>query len=101
MQEDNFIEFFAVQHEALTNEDLDGTGGPEKGQRETRGRRSNWRTEEIHNAGNGKEIFFEEALLVFEAQDLNVEQYTKVAAVVQNAIQCYLVIYEEKKRSTT
>ena len=44
---------------------------------------------------------FEEALLVFEAQDLNVEQYTKVAAAVQHAIQCYHVIYNKEKRATT
>ena len=44
---------------------------------------------------------FEEALLVFEARDLNVEQYMKVAAAIQNAIQCYHVIYDEKKRATT
>ena len=44
---------------------------------------------------------FEEALLVFEAQDPNVEQYTKVAAAVQDAIQCYRVIYDEKRRATT
>ena len=31
---------------------------PEKGQRETRGRRNNWRTEEIRMAGKGKGIFF-------------------------------------------
>ena len=43
----------------------------------------------------------EEALLVFEAQDRNVERYTKVAAAIQNAIQCYHVIYNEKKRATT
>ena len=42
---------------------------------------------------------FEEALLVFEAQDPNIEWYMKVAAAVQNAIQCYRVIYEEKKRA--
>ena len=42
---------------------------------------------------------FEEALLVFEAQDPNVERYSKVAAAVQNAIQCYCVIYDEKKKS--
>ena len=42
---------------------------------------------------------FEEALLVFEAQDPNIEQYMKVAAAVQNAIQCYCVIYGEKKKS--
>ena len=44
---------------------------------------------------------FEEALLVFEAQDPNVEQCSKVAADVQNAIQCYHVIYDEKKKATT
>ena len=42
---------------------------------------------------------FEEALLVFEAQDANIEQYRKVAAAIQNAIQCYDVIYDEKKKS--
>ena len=42
---------------------------------------------------------FEEALLVFEAQDPNVEWYTKVAAAVQNAIQYYHVIYDGKKKS--
>ena len=44
---------------------------------------------------------FEEAPLVFEAQDRNVEWYTKVAAAVQNAIQCYRVICDENKRATT
>ena len=39
---------------------------------------------------------FEETLLVFEAQDPNVEQYTKVAAVVQNAILCYHVISDQR-----
>ena len=43
----------------------------------------------------------QEALLVFEAQDLNIQRYTKVAAAVQNAIQCYHVIYGEKRRATT
>ena len=43
---------------------------------------------------------FEEALLVFEALDLSIEWYTKVAATIQNAIQGYCVIYE-KKRATT
>ena len=43
----------------------------------------------------------EEALLVFEAQDPNIAQYTKVAAAVQNAIQHHHVIHDEKKRATT
>ena len=41
---------------------------------------------------------FEETSLVFEAEDPNIEQYTKVAAVVQNAILCYHVIYDQKKK---
>ena len=41
---------------------------------------------------------FEEALLVFEAQDPNVEWYTKVAAAIKNAIRCYHVIYDRKKK---
>ena len=44
---------------------------------------------------------FEEALLIFEAQDMNIEWYMKVAAAGQNAIQSYCVIYDEKKRITT
>ena len=34
-------------------------------------------------------------------QDPNAEQYMTVAAVIQNVIQCYQVIYEEKERVTT
>ena len=33
---------------------------------------------------------FAEALLVFEAQDKNIERYMKVAATRQNAIPCHL-----------
>ena len=58
--------------------------------------------EVTEDAGNGKGIFFIWGGTVsFEAQDPNVEWYTKVAAAVQNATQCYHVIYEEKKRATT
>ena len=56
-----------------------------------------FRTQEMARAFS----LFEEALLVFEAQDPNIEWYTKVAATVHNAIQCYRVIYDEKKRATT
>ena len=47
-----------VQQEQLTNETYWWNWGPEKGRRETRERRSNWRTKEICDAGNGKGIFF-------------------------------------------
>ena len=41
---------------------------------------------------------FEEALLVSEAQDSGTEQDIKFAAVVQNAVQFYCVIYDEAKK---
>ena len=44
---------------------------------------------------------FEEALFAVEAQDPNIRWYTKAAAVVQNAIQSYHVVYDEEKRATT
>ena len=46
-------------------------------------------------------FLFEETLLAFEAQDLNIEWSMKVAAAIQNAIQCYHVNCDEKKRATT
>ena len=42
--------------------------------------------------------FFEEALLVVEAQDPNIEWYMKVAAATQNAIQCYMSSKMRKKK---
>ena len=43
---------------------------------------------------------FEGALLVFETHDLNIEQYVKGAAAIQNTIQCYSVNYDEKKKTS-
>ena len=102
LQEDDFIEILAVHHEELTNEDLmelEGKRKDEKSQEEEEV------TEEpkrfmMQEMARGFSLF-EEALLVFEAQDLNTERYTKVAAAIQNAIQCYCVIYDENKRATT
>ena len=50
---------------------------------------------------SSKLVLFEEALLVFEAQDPNAEQYMKATATFQNATQCYHVTYDEEKRATT
>ena len=102
LQEDDFIGLLAVQHEDLTNEDLmelEAQRKNEKGQEEEKV------TEELKRFTTQEmaRVFslFEEALLVFEAKDLNIQRYTKVAAAVQNAIQCYHVIYDEKKGATT
>ena len=48
--------------------------------------------------GNGKGFsLFEEALLFFEAWDPDVIWNMKLAATIQNSIQCYHVIYDDKK----
>ena len=85
LQEDDFIELFAVQHEELTNEDLMELETQRKGEERQEEEEA---TEELkrftlQEMARGFSVF-EEALLVFEAQDLNVERYTKVAAALQN-----------------
>ena len=45
--------------------------------------------------------FFEEALLVIEAWDLNLGWYRKVAGAVQNAVQHHYIIHDEKNRAST
>ena len=102
MQEDDFIELLAVQHEELTDEDLMEL----EAQRKDEERQEEEEVTEEPKRFTTQEVargfsLFQEALLVLEAQDLNVERYTKVAAAIQNAIQCYRVIYNEKKRATT
>ena len=46
---------------------------------------------------SSKLLLFEEALLAFEAWDLNIEWYTKIVAAIWNAIPWYHVIYDERK----
>ena len=43
----------------------------------------------------------EESLLAFEAQDLDIDQYTQEPAAVQNAVQCYRVVSDENKGAMT
>ena len=102
LQEDDFIELLAVQQEDITNEDLTEL----EAQRKDKERQEEEEVTEELKRFTMQEMargfsLFEEALVDFEAQDLNVERYTKVAAAVQNAIQCYRVIYDKRKRATT
>ena len=88
LPEDDFTQLLAVQHEELTNEDLMEL----ESQRKDKERQEEEVTEELkrfmtQEMARGFSLF-EEALLVFEAHDLNVERYTKVAAAIQDAIQC-------------
>ena len=92
-------QILAVQHKELTNEELEA-------QRKDKERNEEEEVTEELKRFTMQEMarrfsLSEEALLVFEAQDLKAEWYMKDAAAVQNAIQCYHVIYDGKKRATT
>ncbi|XP_060154126.1 protein FAM162A isoform X1 [Globicephala melas] len=95
LQENDFIELLAMQHEELTNEDLMELEAERKYEE---------RQEEEEVTEKLKRFMMKEMTRGFslfeEAQDPNVEWYRKVAAAVQNAVQCYCVIYD-KKRATT
>ena len=97
LQEDDIIDLLAVQYEALTNEDLmelEAQRNDEERQEEEEV------TEELKKLlmlEMARFSLFEEALLVIEAQNPNVEWYTKVTAAIQNPIQLYHVIYDTKK----
>ena len=96
------VELLALWQEKITNEDLIEV----EAQRKDEGKQEEEEVTEQLKRFTMQEMargfsLFEEALLVFETQDPNVERYTKVAADVQNAIQCYRVIYDEKKRAAT
>ena len=77
-----------------------GTGGPEKGQRETRVRRTR-QPKRFTRQERQEFSVFEETLLVFETQGQNVPGYTQVAATLQKAVQCCCVIYDEKNKGAT
>ena len=102
LQDDDIIELLAMQHEELTNEDLTELETPRKDEERQEEEEVTEELKRFMTQGMARGFsLFEEALLVFESQDLKVEWYMKVAAAVQNAIQCYCVIYDEKERATT
>ena len=91
-----------MQHEELTNEDLMEL----EVHRKDKERQEEEKVTEEPKRFTMQEMargfsLSEEVLLVFEARDPDVERYTRVAAAVQNAIQCSRVLYGEKKRATT
>ena len=91
-----------VQHEELTNKDLMEL----EAQRKDKERQEEEEVTEEPKRFRMQEMtkgfsFFEEALLVIEAWDLNLGWYRKVAGAVQNAIQHYYIIHDEKNRAST
>ena len=82
-QEDNFTELLAVQHKEVTNEDLLEL----EAQRKDKETKEEEVTEELmrfmtQEMARGFSLL-EEALLVFEPQDQNIERHTKLAETVE------------------
>ena len=76
-----------MRHEQITNEDLMESEVQRKDERrqeeEVTEEPKRFMMQEMARAFS----LFEEALLAFKAQDLNIQQYTEVAEAVQNIIQ--------------
>ena len=87
-----------MQHKVLTNEDLMEFEvqrmDQQRQEEEVIEELKRFRIQEMTRGFS----FFEEALLVVEAQDQNIEWYMKVAAATQNAIQCYMSSKMRKKK---
>ena len=92
LKEDKFLELLVMQPEELVAQKKDGerqeeevTKKKKKNQRDSQRRR--WQGD----------VLYLRRLFVSEKQDLNVERSMKFAAAVQSVIQCYHVIYGERK----
>ena len=100
LQKDDLTELMAVQREELTNDDLmeleAQRKGEERQEKEVTEEPKRFMTQEMSR----RLSLFEEALFVLR-HSTQTERYTTVTAVVQNVIQCYHVICDEKKRTTT
>lgn len=97
LQEGHFIEPLAVQHEELTNEDLMELEAQRKDKKRQEEEEVTEELKKLLMLEMARFSVFEEALLVIEAQNPNVEWYTKVTAAIQYPIQLYHVIYDTKK----
>ena len=97
LQEDSFIELFAMQHEDFTKEDLMEL----KAQRKDKERQEEEVTEESQCRKQESDFLYLRSTVSFESQDLNAVWYTKVEAAVQNTVQYYPVIYDKKNKATT
>ena len=90
-----------MQHKVLTNEDLMEFEvqrmDQQRQEEEVIEELKRFRIQEMTRGFS----FFEEALLVVEAQDQNIEWYMKVAAATQNAIQCYMSSKMRKKKKAS
>ena len=88
LQEYDFTELLVVQHEELTNEDLKELEAQKKDEERQEEEEVTEKLKRftMQEMARGFSLF-EDTLLAFETQDLNVERYTKVAAAFQNAIQ--------------
>ncbi|XP_042230822.1 tigger transposable element-derived protein 1-like [Homarus americanus] len=99
MEEDDVHELMECHTQELTNENLMELES-DRVQEEVAEEEQEAEEPKKFNSKQLDEDFsmIEKALASFEPQDPNIERFTKVCAAVHNAIACYKIIYEEKKR---
>ena len=104
LEKEDFEEVLDSQSEELTNEDLiilEEQSRPEKEQEEAG-------AEEVipvrkFDTKLMAEAFtlIEKGLQLFENQDPNAERFSKVSTAIRDTINCYQIIYDEKKKKKT
>lgn len=100
LEEEDFEELFEAHPEELTNAELMELG-------EMQGREDQEQEEEPVPVKKFETklmaegfSYLEKCLTIFESQDANAERFSKVAARINDAMQCYRIIYDEKKKKS-
>ncbi|KAK4309194.1 hypothetical protein Pmani_010858 [Petrolisthes manimaculis] len=99
LEEQDFVEFFDAHAKELTNDKL----------RELEKQRKEGEEEEVEVPAKHFQTkvmaqafaLVEEAMALLESQDPNEERHVKVSSAVSDALKCYQVIYDEKKKAVT
>ncbi|KAK3883528.1 hypothetical protein Pcinc_011179 [Petrolisthes cinctipes] len=102
LEEQDFIEFFDAHAKELTNDELrelekQRKEGEEAEEEEVEVPTKHFQTKVMAQAF----ALFEEGLTLLESQDPNEERHVKVSSAVNDALKCYHVIYDEKKKAVT
>ncbi|KAK3876082.1 hypothetical protein Pcinc_019094 [Petrolisthes cinctipes] len=102
LEEQDFREFFDAHAQELTNDELRELEKQRKEVEEAEEEEVEMPTKHFQTKLMAQAFtLVDEALAIFESQDLNEERHTKVSSAVHDALKCYSVIYEEKRKAVT
>ncbi|KAK4303436.1 hypothetical protein Pmani_024543 [Petrolisthes manimaculis] len=102
LDEQDFREFFDAHAQELTNDELKELEKRRKEVEEVEEEKVEMPTKHFQTKLMAQAFaLVDEALEIFESQDLNEERHTKASSAVHDALKGYSVIYEEKRNAVT